>query len=160
MFSSSLRNGSTNIGTDSARLAANTFYQVGLHQKRGTGGNAVLEAYVAPLGQTFGAPFASISNGSWTDQATFIRFGATMSAALNARFDDIILTSQAMPKQIHPNPGTEPNKAIKRMRSPFLGVSVVFVATGWQGISSGTLSASIFYLIAVIFTLPCPGWPG
>jgi hypothetical protein len=86
-----LRSGSTALGSESAPLAVNTLYWVGLHQARGTGGNAVLEAFVAPMGQSFSAPFASIRNGSWTNQATFVRFGATMSAALNARFDDIVL---------------------------------------------------------------------
>jgi hypothetical protein len=92
-----LRLGSTSLGAASPPLAVNTLYRVGLHQKRGSGGNGVLEAFIAPAGQPFGRPFAAITNGPWTTPATALRFGATMSTALNARFDDIVLNSQTMP---------------------------------------------------------------
>jgi hypothetical protein len=92
-----LRNGTTAIGADSAPLTAGTLYRVGLRQKRGTGGNAILEGYLAVGGAPFGAPFASTTSGTWTTQADRFRFGATASTVLDAAFDDIRLDAGAMP---------------------------------------------------------------
>ncbi len=92
-----LRNGSTTMGADSAALVAGTLYRVGLHQKKGTGSNAVLEAYVATGDAAFGASFASTTTGAWTTQADRLQFGATTSTALNATFDNIRLDSGSMP---------------------------------------------------------------
>ncbi|CAN5715986.1 hypothetical protein BH10ACT1_BH10ACT1_05690 [soil metagenome] len=90
-----LRNGSTTIGAESSPLTAGTTYRVGLHQKKGTGGNAVLEAYVAPAGASFGAPFAKTTTGTWTNGATRLRLGATSGPALSASFDDVFVDSGA-----------------------------------------------------------------
>ncbi len=84
-----LRNGSSTIGSDSPKLEAKRLYMVRIIQKAGSGSNAVLGAFVAPAGGQFGAPFASMTNGTWKTAATFVRFGATASGAINARFDDI-----------------------------------------------------------------------
>jgi hypothetical protein len=92
-----LRNGTTVIGADSASLTVGTLYRVGLRQKRGTGGNAILEAYLAAGGAPFGAPFASTTSGTRTTQADRFRFGATASTVLDAAFDDIRLVAGAMP---------------------------------------------------------------
>jgi hypothetical protein len=92
-----LRNGSTTIGGDSAPLSVGATYRVGIHQKRGSGGNAVLEAYLAADGAAFGAPFAAISSGTWATAADRLRFGATVSVAINATFDDIKLDAASMP---------------------------------------------------------------
>jgi hypothetical protein len=91
-----LRNGSTTIGAESPPLAAGTLYRLGLHQKRGAGGNAVLEAYLATGDAAFGAPFASTATGAWTTQANRLRVGAT-TGTLDATVDDIRLDSGAMP---------------------------------------------------------------
>ena len=91
-----LRNGTTTIGADSAPLTVGGVYRVGLHQKRGTGANAVLEAYLAAGDAAFGVPFASTATGTWTSQADRFRFGAT-TGTLNATFDDIRLDASAMP---------------------------------------------------------------
>ena len=86
-----LRQGSTTIGAESAPLTPGTTYRVGVHQVRGTGGNAVLEAFVAPAGAAFGAPFARTAAGTWTDGATRVRAGATSGPAVSASFDDLFL---------------------------------------------------------------------
>ena len=76
-----LRNGSTTIGTSTA-LTVGTLYKVGLHQKAGSG-NAVVEAYVTPVGGAFGSPFATSATQSFTTQATRFSLGATNSSATN-----------------------------------------------------------------------------
>jgi hypothetical protein len=90
-----LRYGSTTIGADTPPLAIGTLYRLGLHQKRGTGGNAVLEAFLAMGDEAFAAPFASTTTGTWTSPADRLRLGATTSSALNAVFDTILLDSGA-----------------------------------------------------------------
>jgi len=92
-----LRNNSTTIGADSAPLSVGTIYRIGLYQKKGTGGNAVLEVYLAAGDTPFGSPFASSATQTFTSQATAFRFGATNANALNGRFDNIRLDTAAMP---------------------------------------------------------------
>jgi PKD repeat protein len=92
-----LRNDSTAIGTDSAALSVGTVYRIGLHQKKGSSGNAVLEVYLAAGDVPFGSAFASSATQSFTSQATSFRFGATNANVLIAQFDDILLDSAAMP---------------------------------------------------------------
>ncbi|MBI5031561.1 MAG: hypothetical protein HZB51_13620 [Chloroflexi bacterium] len=92
-----LRNGSTTIGVDTVPLTVGTLYRVGIHQRRGTGGNAMLEAYLAVGDNPYGAPFASTTVGTWTTPADRFRFGATTSTVLDATFDDIRLDSGSMP---------------------------------------------------------------
>jgi hypothetical protein len=92
-----LRNGSTTIGADSTPLVINTLYRVGIHQKLGSGANAILEAYVIAGDLPFGGPFAGLSSGTWTTQADRIRIGATTSQALDLLFDDIRIDSMLMP---------------------------------------------------------------
>ena len=92
-----LRLDSTVIGVDSTALVPGTTYVVGLHQKRGTGTNGVLEAFLAPDGTAFGAPFASRTNGTSTTGMDRLRIGATNSTAVNVVLDDILLATGAMP---------------------------------------------------------------
>jgi hypothetical protein len=86
-----LRQGSTTIGSESAPMATGTTYRIGLHQVRGTGGNGVLEAYLAPAASPFGAPFARTATGTWSSSATRLRIGATSGPAVSASFDDVFL---------------------------------------------------------------------
>jgi hypothetical protein len=95
-----LRNASTAVGLESAPLQAGSTYVIGLHQTRGAGGNAVLEAFVAPDGQPFAAPFARMTNGTWTSSADRLRFGATNGAAVNLTFDDVLVASGGQPAPI------------------------------------------------------------
>lgn len=92
-----LRNGSTSIGADTAPLTVGAIYRVGIRQKRGTGADGILEAYVAAGDNPFGTPFASTTTGTWTTQADRLRLGVTVSAVLDATFDDIRLDAAAMP---------------------------------------------------------------
>ncbi len=91
-----LRNGSTTIGSDSAALTVGTLYRVGLRQKKGTGSNAILEAYLATGEAAFGSAFASTTSGTWTTQADRLRFGAT-TGTLDGVFDNLRLDSGSMP---------------------------------------------------------------
>jgi hypothetical protein len=92
-----LRNGSNAIGGASPALSKNTLYRIGLHQRRGTGANGVLEAYLATGDAPFGAPFATSASQSFTTQANKLQFGATNSNRVDATFDDITLDGKAMP---------------------------------------------------------------
>ncbi len=77
-------------------LNVGTIYRIALHQKSGTSGNAVLEAFLATGDAAFGAPFAGSSTQSFTTAADRLRFGAT-TGTLNAVFDDIKLDSASLP---------------------------------------------------------------
>ncbi|MFN8505603.1 RHS repeat-associated core domain-containing protein [Kouleothrix sp.] len=91
-----LKSGSTTLGT-SAALSANTLYRIGIHQKKGTGADGVLEAFLAVGDAAFGAAFASSASQTFTSQASKLVVGATNSNAVDATFDDIRLDSAAMP---------------------------------------------------------------
>ncbi|MEQ1757290.1 MAG: DNRLRE domain-containing protein [Vicinamibacterales bacterium] len=92
-----LRNDVTQVGADSAALVAGKIYRVGMHQKKGTSGNAVLEAFLAEGDDAFGAPFASLAAGAWLTAADRIRLGATASAGVNLTIDNIRLGDGVMP---------------------------------------------------------------
>jgi PKD repeat protein len=91
-----LRNASTMIGAYSGPVSVNTIYRIGLHQKKGAGGDAVLEAYLTTDGSAFGSPFAATRTGAWTTPADRLRFGSTAGGALDALFDDIKLDKAAL----------------------------------------------------------------
>jgi len=95
-----LRNGSTVVGVESAAMQVGNTYLIGLHQGRGTGTDAVLEAFLAPDGGTFGAPFARMTNGTWTTSADRTRFGATNGTAIDVTIDDVLIASGAMPAAV------------------------------------------------------------
>lgn len=95
-----LRNGSTAVGVESSAMAVGNTYLIGLHQTRGTGGDAVVEAFLAPDGGTFGAPFARLTTGTWTTSADRIRFGATNGTAADLTIDDVLVGSGGMPAQV------------------------------------------------------------
>lgn len=90
-----LRNGSTNIGSVSSALTAGTVYRIGVHQKRGSGSNAVLEAYLATGDAPFGSPFAQSTSQNLTTAVTRIEVGATNGVQLDAVFDDIAVDTAA-----------------------------------------------------------------
>lgn len=92
-----LRAGSTTVGTESDPLSVGTVYRVGIHQKRGTGGNAVLEAFLAAGDDAFGSPFAATGAGEWTSAPTRFRVGVTNSNAGDLAFDNVRLNSTGMP---------------------------------------------------------------
>ena len=92
-----LRVDATVVGTDSPPLVPGQLYRVGIRQRKGTGGNAVVEAFVAAGDDQFGAPFARTSTGTWTTAADRIRVGNTNPSAGDLIVDDIRLDSAAMP---------------------------------------------------------------
>jgi hypothetical protein len=92
----------TTVGADSAPLTAGQLYRIGIHQKRGSGGDAVLEAFVAAGDAAFGPAFADTATGTWTTGADRIRAGATTSTAVSATVDDIKLDAAAMPEPSAP----------------------------------------------------------
>lgn len=93
-----LRVGSTTIGSESAPLAVGQTYRIGVHQRAGTGANALIEAFVASGDSGFAAPFAMATSGTWTSNADRVRIGPTTSTAVNAVFDDMRLDSAQMPE--------------------------------------------------------------
>jgi unsaturated chondroitin disaccharide hydrolase len=109
-----LRVGTTTIGADTAPLAVGTVYRVGLHEKKGSAANALLEGFLAVGDTAFGAPFAALATGSWTTQADRLRFGATNGNALDATFDDIKLDAAAMPAvaPFHQSAGTRTGSSL------------------------------------------------
>jgi len=92
-----LREASTGIGVESSPLAVGQLYRVGVRQKKGTGVDAVLEAFVATADASFGVPFAATSTGTWTTAADRVRLGATATIAADVVLDDIRLDASAMP---------------------------------------------------------------
>jgi PKD repeat protein len=91
-----LRVGTAIVGADSIALNTSTTYIVGVHQRRGTGGNAVVEAFVAPAGTPFGAPFAARTNGTWTTAADRVRIGGT-NAKVSVILDNVLIDSSSLP---------------------------------------------------------------
>jgi hypothetical protein len=92
-----LRGGTTNLGASSSALVAGTVYRIGIHQKKGSGGNSVLEGFLATGDADFGAPFASNSAQSFATQADSVQVGASTSVVGNVTFDDIRIDTGAMP---------------------------------------------------------------
>jgi PKD repeat protein len=92
-----LRNGSTVIGSDSTPLVPGATYRIAIHQKRGTGANAVLEGYLAAVGTALTTPFASKTNGTWTTAADRLRIGATSGGAIDLTMDDVFVDAGALP---------------------------------------------------------------
>ena len=95
-----LRNGSTTVGADSTPMTVGSTYLIGIHQKRGTGANAILEAFLAPDGGTFGTAFARTTTGTWTTAADRLRLGATNGTAINLTVDDVLIGSGSMPTPV------------------------------------------------------------
>jgi len=91
-----LRNASTSIGVDSAALTVGQLYRVGVHQQRGAGTNAVLEAFLATGDNPFTTPFARTTIGTWTTASDRLRIGST-TGTVNVVVDDLRLDAFAMP---------------------------------------------------------------
>jgi hypothetical protein len=88
-----LRVGSTPVGADTAPLTVGQVYGLRLRQKRGTGSNGIIEAFIAVGSQSFGSAFASLGSGVWTTAANRVRLGGTNGVAIWASLDDIRLTA-------------------------------------------------------------------
>jgi RHS repeat-associated protein len=92
------RNAGTSIGLDSAALTVGSIYRVGVHQKKGTGANAVLEAYLASGDAPFTSPFSAATNQTFTTAATRVNLGATTSTAAAIALDDITFDTATLPQ--------------------------------------------------------------
>ena len=92
-----LRNSSTNLGATTAALSPGVIYRIGIHQKKGTGSNAVLEGFLATEDADFGAAFARNSSQTFITQADSVQIGASTSTGGTITFDDIRLDTGAMP---------------------------------------------------------------
>jgi hypothetical protein len=77
------------VSPDSVALAAGTTYRVLLRQRSAP---RLLEAFVAPAGEAFGAAFAASTTASWSGGATRVRIGGTNGTA-DVILDDIRLES-------------------------------------------------------------------
>ncbi len=93
-----LRNAGVIVGADSAALTNGTIYRIGIVQKKGTGGNAVLQAFLATGDSAFSStPFAQLTTGTWTTQANRVRLGATVAGTVDITVDDVRLDAAVMP---------------------------------------------------------------
>jgi hypothetical protein len=92
-----LRNGTTNLGASTTALAAGTVYRIGIHQKKGTGSNGILEGFLATGDAAFTTPFATNSAQTFTTQSDSVQIGSSTSVAATATFDDIRIDNGAMP---------------------------------------------------------------
>jgi hypothetical protein len=92
-----LRNSSTSVGATTIALTPGTLYRMGIHQKRGTGSNGVLEGFVATGDANFGTAFAASSSQTFTTQADLVQCGATTGNAGSLTLDDIRLDTGIMP---------------------------------------------------------------
>jgi hypothetical protein len=92
-----LRNGSASVGATTAALVPGTVYRMGIHQKKGTGSNAVLEGFLAAGDAQFSTAFATNAAQKFTTQADSVQIGASTSTGGNLTFDDIRLDTGAMP---------------------------------------------------------------
>lgn len=92
-----LRSSTTSLGASSTALTAGTVYRIGIHQKKGTGSNGVLEGFLATGDAAFAAPFATNSAQTFTTQADSVQIGSSTGTVATATFDDIRLDTGAMP---------------------------------------------------------------
>jgi hypothetical protein len=92
-----LRMDRRSIGADSDLLVPGRVYRVGIHQRVGTGMDAVVEAFVASGDDPFVAPFAATRRGEWTEPPDRVRVGMTTSNAVEALIDDVRLHADEMP---------------------------------------------------------------
>ena len=92
-----LRNGSTSVGATAAALTPGTIYRIGIHQKKGTGSNAVLEGFTVAGDAQFTTTFANSTTQTFKTQADSVQVGASTSTGGNLTFDDIRLDTGAMP---------------------------------------------------------------
>jgi hypothetical protein len=92
-----LRNFTTNLGVSATALTPGTIYRLGLHQKKGTGTNGILEGFLAIGDTSFTVPFASNSAQTFTTQADSVQVGITTSVGGTLTIDDIRLDTAAMP---------------------------------------------------------------
>lgn len=93
-----LRVGTNSVGSDSSALQVGYIYVIALHQKQGTGNNAVLEAYLTSKPGQLGVPFAVTTNGAWTTRITRLRIGPTAATPMDVVIDNVFIDTFALPQ--------------------------------------------------------------
>lgn len=128
----------TILGTSSA-LSLSTVYRIGLHYKKGTGANAILEGFLASGDNAFGAAFQSTTNGAETAQINRIDIGNQAAGSTKEKFfDNIRIDTVSMPG---PDGGVDNPKAVN--------VTVTDVVSIQRGISFiKTISAATTLIFA------------
>jgi len=124
-----LRIGSTAVGAESIPLVLGKTYRLGLHQRRGSGANGVLEAFLSEGGVPFGAPFAATSTGTWINGANRLQVGATSNDVGNLVFDDLQIDAASMPVEGPVSPSAVFSASPTSGQSP-LAVSFTDASTG------------------------------
>jgi hypothetical protein len=91
--------GSTQVGSDSATtITTGNPFRIGLRYTKGTGANAVLEAYVVAGDSAFGAAFASSTADTGTAQANRVEIGQGSSGTVcDVYVDDVKIDDASMP---------------------------------------------------------------
>ena len=92
-----LRNGTTAVGVASAPLTPGTVYRIGIHQKKGTGSNGILEGFLASGDSAFGSAFASSNTQTLTSRTDTVQIGSTTGTVGSLTLDDIRLDTGSMP---------------------------------------------------------------
>ncbi len=89
----------TQVGSDSTTvITVNNPFRVGLRYTKGTGANAVLEAFIAANDDAFGAAFASTSADTGTAQGNRVEIGQGASGTVcDVYVDDIKVDDASMP---------------------------------------------------------------
>ncbi len=101
-----LKLGSTGVGAESAPLAVGEVYRIGIRERKGSGSDGLLEAFLAEGDGPFGAPFARTTTGTSTLPVDRARVGSTTGTAGSVTVDDILLDTAALPPP--PAPPTPP----------------------------------------------------
>jgi hypothetical protein len=157
-----LRVGSAAVGVESIPLVVGTSYRIGLHQRRGTGANGVLEAFLSEAGAAFGTPFAATSTGTWIGGASRVQIGATGSDVANLVLDDLLIDAASMPTGGGPAAPTAAFTASPTSGQAPLAVTFTDASTGgpnawlWSfgdGASSTAQNPSHTYATAGSFTV-------
>jgi hypothetical protein len=92
-----LRNGNAWVGgaigtaCTTTPLALNTTYRIRLHQVQGTGNDGILQGFVAPVSQEFGAAFAKTTTSTIDQRVDRFQLGTTTNVVIDALFDDVVV---------------------------------------------------------------------
>jgi hypothetical protein len=116
-----LRNGNAWVGgvagtaCTSTPLTVGTTYRLKLHQVQGTGGDGILQGFVAPAGDEFGAPFAKTTTTAISQKVDRFQLGSSTNVVLDAVFDDV--TVDGKPQTIpEPASGLEATSPVDSTR--------------------------------------------
>jgi PKD repeat protein len=118
------------VGAESNPLVVGKSYRLGLHQRRGTGANGVIEAFLSEASLPFGTPFAATGTGAWTVGADRVQVGATSNAVANLVFDELLLDGASMPTDGGPASPTAAFSASPTTGQAPLAVTFTDASTG------------------------------